>query len=272
MRFIVCGSGSKGNCFLLQDESVSLMIDCGGTKARIMKGLQEAGITVSDLDAVLITHSHTDHISQLKTVLERPVYSMCQLNVSGRIPIVPEQPFQIGHLTVQPLVLSHDVPDTAGFIIQNFHEKLVYITDTGYVRESFLPLIKGADYIILESNHDTEMLMETSRPMFLKMRIAGDSGHLCNEDCAAVLKKTVTANTKMIVLAHISQQANTPEKALASAGAALEQLAEKNPGLVLCAASQEELLKGGEWPGEKTYGSSGSHTSDLDGLADGQSE
>ncbi|MBQ5414575.1 MAG: hypothetical protein IIU22_00160, partial [Firmicutes bacterium] len=88
------------------------------------------------------------------------------------------------------------------------------ITDTGYIRDAVIPLLKGADYIILESNHDTEMLMKTSRPMFLKMRIAGDSGHLCNEDCAAVLRKIVTSKTKMVVLAHISQQANTREKAL----------------------------------------------------------
>ena len=268
MRFLLCGSGSKGNCFLLQDERVSLMIDCGGTKNRIMAGLNELGIGPDDLDAVLITHDHTDHIAQLKTVQHRPLYSACRLSGVSRTEIVPEVPFQIGHLTITPIALSHDVPDTVGFVIESINGKLVYITDTGYIRAAALPLLKGADYIILESNHDTEMLMKTSRPVFLKMRIAGDSGHLCNEDCAAVLRKIVTVNTKLVVLAHISQQANTREKALAVSGRALETLGSRRSDLILCAAAQDELLRGGDWPNEKVDGGSCSRTFDLECVAD----
>ena len=268
MRFILCGSGSKGNCFLLQDEHVNLMIDCGGTKKRIMAGLAELGIGLEDLNAVMITHEHTDHIGQLKTVQDCPLYSACELNGIRRTKIIPDEPFHIGHLTVTPIALSHDVPDTVGFVIESISGKLVYITDTGYIRDAVLPLLKGADYIILESNHDTEMLMQTSRPVFLKMRIAGDSGHLCNEDCAAVLKKIVTANTKMVVLAHISQQANTREKALAVNGSALETLGSRRNDLILCAAAQDELLKGGEWPNEEVDGGSCSRTFTVEPVAD----
>ncbi len=268
MRFALFGSGSKGNCFLLQDEHTNLLIDCGGTKKRILSGLAEAGIGIEDLDAVLITHEHTDHIAQLKLVQERPLYSACGLPGVKRTEIVPDRPFQIGHLTLTPVALSHDVPDTVGFVIEGFHEKLVYITDTGYIRDAVIPLLKGADYIILESNHDTEMLMKTSRPMFLKMRIAGDSGHLCNEDCAAVLRKIVTSKTKMVVLAHISQQANTREKALAVNGEALETLGNKRNDLILCAAAQDEVLKGGDWPNEKVDGGSCRRTFAVEPVAD----
>ena len=160
------------------------------------------------------------------------------------------------------------MPDTVGFVIEGVHEKLVYITDTGYIRDAVIPLLKGADYIILESNHDTEMLMKTSRPMFLKMRIAGDSGHLCNEDCAAILRKIVTAKTKMVVLAHISQQANTREKALAVSGEALETLGNKRNDLILCAAAQDEVLKGGDWPNEKVDGGSCRRTFAVEPVAD----
>ena len=268
MRFILCGSGSKGNCFLLQDEHVNLMIDCGGTKKRIMAGLAELGIGLEDLNAVMITHEHTDHIGQLKTVQDCPLYSACELNGIRRTKIVPDEPFHIGHLTVTPIALSHDVPDTVGFVIESISGKLVYITDTGYIRDAVLPLLKGADYIILESNHDTEMLMETSRPLFLKMRIAGDSGHLCNEDCAAVLDKIVTARTKMIVLAHISEQANTREQALAVSSAVLQRHSRKRNGLILCAAAQNETLKGGDWANEKVDGGSCSTVIGVEHLSD----
>ena len=267
MRFALLGSGSKGNSFLLQDEHTSLLIDCGGTKNRIVSGLKDAGIGVEDLDAVLITHSHTDHIGQLKLVKDRPLYSACELPGTERTKIEPDQPFQIGHLTVTPIALSHDVPDTVGFVIESFAEKLVYITDTGYIRDAVLPLLRGADYIILESNHDTEMLMHTSRPMFLKMRIAGDSGHLCNEDCAAILKKIVTSRTKMVVLAHISQQANTREQALAVSGEALETHGNRRSDLILCAAAQDEVLKGGDWPDEEVDGGSCRRTFDMEPVA-----
>jgi len=268
MRFALFGSGSKGNCFLLQDEHTNILIDCGGTRKKILDGLKDAGIGVDDLDAVLITHSHTDHIAQLRLVSKRPVYSACELADQKRTAIVPEVPFQIGHLTVHPIALSHDVPDTVGFVIESFHEKLVYITDTGYIRDACLPLMTNADYIILESNHDTEMLMETSRPLFLKMRIAGDSGHLCNEDCAAVLDKIVTARTKMIVLAHISEQANTREQALAVSSAVLQRHSRKRNGLILCAAAQNETLKGGDWANEKVDGGSCSTVIGVEHLSD----
>ncbi len=265
---MLLGSGSKGNCFLLSDEHTNILIDCGGTKRRIFAGLERAGIKLEDLDAVLITHEHTDHIGQLRTMQSRPLYSACELPGVSRTKLIPGQPIQIEHLTIEPIALSHDVPDTVGFVIQNFQEKLVYITDTGYIRDAELPKMKGADYIILESNHDTEMLMQTSRPMFLKMRIAGDSGHLCNEDCASVLDKIVTANTKMVVLAHISQQANTREQALAVSEAVLRKHGDKRNGLILSAAAQDEILLGGDWPNEKVDGGSCCTVFDLEHLAD----
>ncbi len=102
-----------------------------------------------------------------------------------------------------PIALSHDALNTVGYIVENGIEKLVYITDTGYINEKHIPRIKDADYIVLESNHDVQMLMATSRPQFTKQRIYSDTGHLCNEDCAAVLDQIVTEKTKMIILACI---------------------------------------------------------------------
>ena len=266
MKFALLCSGSKGNCFLLQDEHTSILIDCGNTRRYLSMRLEELGVAVSDIDALLITHTHTDHVSQLKMFADLPAYAPCDI---GRpyTQVVSERPFQIEHLTITPLALSHDAENTTGYIIESWQEKLVYITDTGYVRDSYLPLIKGADYMILESNHDPEMLMNTGRPLYLRMRIAGDSGHLCNEDCADILTRTVTAKTKMIVLAHISEEANTRETALEVSREQLLSHHDRRKNLLLCAAGQKEMLLGGEWGDEKMVGGSCRTVIGLDDLA-----
>ncbi len=252
MRFALLASGSKGNCFVLMDEALMILVDCGTTKRYISGCFDELGISVSDLDAVLITHNHTDHISQLKMFSGCRLYSPCRLDYPS-IPVRPMEKIQIQHMTVTPLALSHDAEHTAGYIFETWQEKLVYITDTGYVKDEYLKLLKGADYIILESNHDSEMLMNTRRPYYVKMRIASDEGHLCNEDCASILDEITTGKTRMIVLAHISREGNTREKALAVTEAALlKHKGELNRELMLCAAGQYEMIKGGSWPNEKT--------------------
>lgn len=246
MKFALFASGSKGNSFLLQDESLAVLVDCGTTKKYLTGCFQEIGFDPAALDAVLITHAHTDHVSQIRMFKDLPVYSPVALPVD-RIPVEFDQPFQLQHLTVRPLALSHDAERTTGYIFESWQEKLVYITDTGYLKDSYLPLIKGADYIVLESNHDVEMLMHTARPMYLKSRIASDEGHLCNEDCAAILDEAVTEKTKVIILAHISQEANTRQKALQVSAEQIFRYhrGRLNPSLVIAAAGQYEMIQGG---------------------------
>ncbi len=254
MKFALLASGSKGNCFLLWDEALFLMVDCGSTKRWLTQAFQEVHADPADLDAVFITHDHSDHVSQLKMFSDHVIYSPVELAFDS-IRVKSEEKITLRHMTVTPLALSHDARNTTGYVFQTWQEKLVYITDTGYLKDSYLPLLKGADYIILESNHDVGMLMNTSRPYMLKQRIASDSGHLCNEDCAAVLDAIVTEKTKMVVLAHISQQANTYEQALSvSRDVLLNHKGTLNKDLVLKAAEQFEIIKGGTW-NEETDGS-----------------
>ena len=269
MKFALLCSGSKGNCFLLMDEHTTIMIDCGNTRRYLTMRLEELGIDPKEIDALLITHTHTDHVSQLKLFSHLPVYAPCEIGMPYR-KVTPEVPFQVEHLTITPLALSHDAEHTVGYIIESWQEKLVYITDTGYVRDAYLSKIRGMDYIILESNHDPEMLMKTGRPLYLRMRIAGDSGHLCNEDCADILTRTVTAKTKMIVLAHISEEANTRETALEVSREQLLAHADRRKGLLLCAAGQREILLGGDWGDEKMVGGSCRTVIGLDDLAHGK--
>ena len=245
MKYCLCASGSKGNCFILQDEGTTLMIDCGSTKGHITHCLKDMGIEVGRISGVLITHDHSDHISQIRMVADRTIFSPVRLKDVKVNEVKPFMNFMIDHLKITPLPLSHDAPDTTGYIIENDHEKLVYVTDTGYVNKSLIPYLMDANYIVMECNHDVGMLMKTSRPYYLKQRICSDSGHLCNEACGEVLQKIVGPQVRQIILAHISQQANTMELALNTVLPYLKDTTLKDDVQVV-AAGQYEMIYGGE--------------------------
>lgn len=201
---------------------------------------------MDDVDACLITHHHNDHISQVKLFERKPIYSAQPLDGMDVQELISLIPFEIKGIRIIPFALSHDAEKTMGFVFEADKEKLVYVTDTGYLPQAYYPLLQDADYIIMESNHDIEMLMESSRPHFLKSRIYSDQGHLCNEDCAEVLDAIVTEKTKEIVLAHLSEEANTPQKALEASVTKLMNKKEKlHPQLTIMVAKQYEILQGG---------------------------
>ena len=127
--------------------------------------------------------------------------------------VEPFETFWVKDIKVQVLPLSHDAEHTIGFVLEADGEKLVYVTDTGYVRNDVKERICNADYYVFESNHDVEMLMQTSRPIYIKQRIINDYGHLNNEDCAQILQEVIGDRTREIVLAHISQEGNTRAQA-----------------------------------------------------------
>lgn len=254
MRIDLLCSGSKGNCCAIRDEGTCVLIDCGSTKKYLTSSLDQVGIRHDDIDALVITHDHSDHISQLRMFADLPVYSPVEIPEIEVFNVRPMRKFVIGTLQFTPLALSHDAPHTTGYVIENGHEKLVYVTDTGYVAERYLPLLKGADYIVMESNHDVGMLMRTRRPQYIKARIYSDEGHLNNEDCAEVLDQIVTSRTRTVFLAHISQQGNTREKALETSWDVLAQRDDLHPSFTVCAAGQFEILTKGESDEEMDYG------------------
>jgi phosphoribosyl 1,2-cyclic phosphodiesterase len=235
LRFYLLESGSKGNCFLLEAEDTAIAIDCGGAAGYLKGAFSSVGFKPEQLDALLLTHSHSDHIARLKMFKKNRIFAPFGLEDYDCTPVTPYHLFEIGALRIAPIPLSHDVL-TCGYLILYQNQKLVYVTDTGYFRDNDLELIKNADYYIFESNHDPEMLMRTDRPFLLKQRILSDRGHLSNQDSAAILSKVVGENTKQVVLAHLSEEANTPELAYASAReklpAEIEILLGKQYGIV----------------------------------------
>lgn len=214
MRVDLLCSGSKGNSCLVRTDSTSILIDCGSTKRYLMDALSRVQQDPSSLDSLLITHTHKDHVSQLSRFESVPVYSYCELDHDQWHLVRPLDCFVLKDLRITVIGLSHDAPKTVGFVIEDQKEKLVYITDTGYLPNHEKVYLENADHYIFESNHDLGMLMKTSRPMFVKQRILSDSGHLSNEDSSMNLTSLINDHTKTILLAHISQEANDPERAL----------------------------------------------------------
>ena len=215
MKIYALASGSKGNCFIICCKDTNIMIDCGTTKKYLVDSFSRINMNIKDIDALLITHDHSDHISQIKMFKDLNIYSPVSILNIKTYDIKAFQSFDINNVNIMPIMLSHDAKNTVGYIIDDHEEKCLYMTDTGYVNDRYLSLFTDLDHIIIESNHDVEMLMNSHRPLYVKRRIFSDNGHLCNEDCANVLSNIICDNTKDVMLAHVSMEANTYDKALA---------------------------------------------------------
>ena len=216
MEIHVLGSGSSGNSTLvISNTNKKILIDVGIGITDLRKKLGVFGLTTFDIDAVLITHSHIDHIRSLKYFDPSIVYAPEDKDYFSSCNYVdPFYEYEIAGFNVLILPTSHDAFASIGFVIEDEGEKLVYMTDTGYVNRKLLKLMCNADYYIFESNHDETMLLNTNRPQFLKNRILSDVGHLSNTDSARILLKVIGNKTKMIVLSHLSEEANTSECAI----------------------------------------------------------
>ena len=215
MYFHIIASGSKGNATVVVSNKTVLLIDMGITLTRLEEGLGEINLTISDINGALFTHNHTDHISGIKFLSPKNMYAL-----QGTLPsslsnvVCLNQPFTIGDFEITPIETSHDATNPCAYLIKDKESTLFYMTDTGVFVEETLPLVKDPTYLIIESNHDIKMLLHTNRPFELKNRIMSDKGHLCNEDSAIAAVSIIGEHTKEIVLAHLSEEANTPETAL----------------------------------------------------------
>ena len=214
MYFHIIASGSKGNATIVVSNKTVLLIDMGITLTRLEEGLSEINLTKNDITGALFTHDHTDHISGIRFLSPKIMYGL-----EGTLPrlcniVNLNKSFNVGDFTITPIETSHDATNPCAYLIKDKDSSLFYMTDTGVFLEESLPLIKDPTYLIIESNHDIRMLLNTNRPFELKNRIMSDHGHLCNEDSAIATVSIIGEHTKEIVLAHLSEEANTPETAL----------------------------------------------------------
>ena len=231
-------SGSSGNAALVSRGGTHILLDAGVSARRVSAALAELGLSPQDLSAICITHSHSDHISGLATMVKRwdvPIYATapCGRQLSCRIAgleaklrsIGPGDSFPLGEITATAFPTSHDAPGSCGFRFDGPDGSVGVLTDTGYVTPEAADILPGVDLAVLEANHDVECLRSGPYPYYLKQRILGAEGHLCNEDAARFAVTLAQAGTSELILAHLSKENNTPamartavETALSAAG------------------------------------------------------
>ena len=217
MKFNIIASGSKGNATIVSHHKTNILIDVGISLTRLNEGLAEFGLTLKDIQAVVFTHDHADHINGLKSISPRIMYALRGTLPSSLSNVIETfKPFTIGEINITAFPTSHDATNPCGYIFEAGDEKLTYVTDTGVFPEESKGTASNPDYLIIESNHDIKMLLKTNRTYELKNRIMSEHGHLCNEDSAIAAVELIGPKTKQIILAHLSEEANTPEIALSA--------------------------------------------------------
>ena len=233
MRIVVFASGSSGNCTLLSNGETHLLLDAGISMRRIQGSLARAGLSIDDLSGVLITHEHADHISGLKMLLKHhPLTVYAPRTVAARLwGMLPEAqertrvipvgtPFTLGSVTVRAFHTPHDTDESVGYRLEG-EGSFALATDMGAVTEEVLEGLLGARMVLIEANHDLDMLCDGPYPVYLKRRILSDRGHLSNVDCASLADRLAASGTRRIILGHLSRENNRPEIALQTVRAAL---------------------------------------------------
>lgn len=247
MKILVVESGSKGNATLIIDKGRVLLIDMGVTLKVLKEALAGEKLNLMNINAMLLTHEHSDHTAGISYLPPLPIYCTKETyDASNVVEIKPYQKFNLEHFEIMPVSTSHDVKNPLGFIIKNEKEKLVYVTDTGKIPSKTLSKLKNADYYVIESNHDVEMLMNTNRPWYLKQRILSDKGHLSNVQSATYMSKLIGPRTKQIILAHLSEEANNPKVALKTYKEIFKNANIFLVNLDLRCANQHHIVKGGK--------------------------
>ena len=219
-------SGSKGNCIYVGTERSKVLVDAGYSCTKIVSELQKVDIHMEDIDGILITHEHSDHIAGVGVISRKfdiPVYAngqtWCEMEKRlgevrpGNIRVIDEQDFYVGELCVQPYEISHDAVRPFGYSLTAGGKKVSVMTDLGRVTEKMLAQVAGSSIVLLESNHDVRMLETGPYPYYLKRRILGDHGHLSNENAGRLLNCVLHDRLKKILLGHLSKENNYEELA-----------------------------------------------------------
>ncbi len=231
MEFYTLASSSSGNAALVRHGGTALLIDAGISARRIARALAQLGMTPEALDAVLVTHEHRDHVAGLATLTKQygvPVYAsrgtaqFLPCAAEAARPFPAGEGFALGAFSVQSFRTSHDAADSVGYRIDCDDGALGVLTDTGYVTDEAADALAGVELLLLEANHDEEMLLGGPYPYYLKQRILGRRGHLSNDAAADFALRCAESGTRDILLAHLSAENNTPAAAEYAVGRRLQ--------------------------------------------------
>ena len=260
--FQTIASGSSGNAALLCCGEVRLLIDLGVSCRRLCQARGGLGLSPGELTAALVSHEHTDHTGGLATYIKKygtPIFcapgtaralSRRIPGIEGLLRPVPMwESVAFGPVRATLLASSHDCGEGTAFRFDTPDGAVGVLTDTGYVIEGTGRRLAGAELLVLESNHDAEMVRSGPYPYGLKQRVLGAQGHLSNEDAARFAAASARAGTRTILLAHLSRENNRPELALETVGRALEEIGWRGrlavaPSDVM---SEAVILEGAAW-------------------------
>ncbi len=230
VKFISFGSGSSGNCYYLATDNDALLIDIGIGLRGLRKYCKDYGVNLSGVHHVLVTHDHADHIKSIGSFSHDyscPVYATREVHeginrnycVTKKVTaekkkfIEKDQSFQLGDFQVTPFAVPHDSSDNVGYCIEVEGITFCMMTDVGHVTDEMKPYITRANYLVIEANHDIEMVKNGPYPQFLKDRILSGTGHLNNRDCATALAENMSETLRHVWLCHLSEENNHPELA-----------------------------------------------------------
>lgn len=222
MEVAVLGSSSRGNSILVRDGESSVLVDVGLPYRYLIKALSEVGVGADEIGAILLTHEHRDHISSLlrfsrhhpnvQILSSHP--TLWSLGVESGVPLQPGVKKVVETFTVESFEVPHDALTPVGYRIDSDGKRLSVALDTGSVTEGLIDGLKGSNFLVVEANHNMEMLRKGPYPYHLKKRIADPLGHLSNRECGRLLRRVVGDETKGVILAHLSEKNNTPSLAI----------------------------------------------------------
>ncbi len=250
LELISLYSGSRGNCTLVRTENTNILIDAGGTAKALEAALADVGRSLCDISAIFITHEHGDHTHALSVITKKhkiPIHMTAasgrSLGVDGDSPLFEnyilhsgEFSVDVGDMTVEAFLTPHDSVQCVGYKITDGKSSVGVATDLGYVTQRVYDMLFGCEEVLLESNHDREMVKNGPYTESLKRRILSDGGHLSNDDCAEIAAALARSGTHKFMLAHLSRENNTPEAALKTVTESL-----KNYDASVIVADQERI-------------------------------
>lgn len=226
-RFCSLSSGSSGNCQYIETSNMKVLVDAGLSGKKIQELLESRDIDPEEIDCIFVTHEHGDHIKGAGILSRRfniPIYANEKTWASmekdlGKLKdenikiFDTNSDFELGNLGILPFNVSHDAADPVGYNFYNKDKKISIVTDTGTIDDKVKNTIQGSNLIMMESNHDENMLRMGSYPWFLKKRVSGEFGHLSNDDAGKIISQVINGDNEKILLAHLSRENNFPELA-----------------------------------------------------------
>lgn len=256
MQFLCVASGSKGNCYYVDDGRDAVLIDCGISAKRLETALAGFGGTPERLRGIFVTHEHRDHISGVGVLLRRyhlPLWGSAATlramdeRIIGRVDedlfhALPYEGADVGDFHIHATGVSHDAADPVSYEVHWHGRKLSMLTDSGFASDANLSALSDSDLIVVEANHDPDLLRDGPYPAALKRRIHGDRGHLSNADCGRALNEIMSGRTRHVILAHLSETNNNPQLAYHTVRTCLDKAGGLPDSTHLWVASQREPL------------------------------